>query len=195
MPRMDGFELLEKIKSDEELKQLPVIMLTAKATTESKLKALRIGVDDYMYKPFVPEELLARVKNLLFHYEQRSELIPHEEPPGAIDEKGLSEYDSKWLQKAEQLCRENIGDTRFNVSEFAYQMALSERQLHRNLKSITGMTPNKYIREIKLQKAREIIDAGKYKTVSEVAAEIGFETVNYFIKLYTHRYGVTPKTN
>jgi len=195
MPRMDGFELLEKVKADEELKKLPVVLLTAKATSESKIKALRVGVDDYMYKPFLPEELLARVKNLLFHYEQRDidEVGIVETEPEIVETQDLVGHDLQWLEKAERVCRENIKDSRFNVNEFAYQMITSERQLQRTIKKITGLSPAKYMREVKLKIAREIIEKDSCNSLSEVSYEIGFERTDYFIKLYKQRFGIPPQ--
>lgn len=204
MPRMDGFELLEKLKSHQEWKKLPVVLLTAKATTEHKIRALRIGVDDYLYKPFSTAELLARVQNLLHHYEQRNEELYSEElvnPSSGQQEKNnsesntnakLSEYDLNWLEKAESVCKSNISNNNFNVPDFADKLALSERQLHRRINELTGLTPNKYIREIKLQHARELLEIGRYKTVAEVAYHVAFEKPEYFSKLFSERFGVKP---
>jgi len=199
MPRMDGFELLEKLKSHPEWKKLPVVLLTAKATTEHKIRALRTGVDDYLFKPFSTAELLARVQNLLHHYEERSE-----EPFGDItmnasgtvslhtDKVLLREYDLQWLEKAESICKSNISNTMFGIPDLADHLAVSERQLHRRINELTGLTPNKYIREIKLQHARELLEVGRFKTVAEVAYHVAFEKPEYFSKLFAERFGVKP---
>jgi len=205
MPHMDGFEFLEKLKSHPEWKRLPVILLTAKATTEHKIRALRIGVDDYMYKPFSTAELLARVQNLLHHYENRNE-VPFVETtpiiqndsntqlndPEATYKNYISEYDLNWLEKAETICKSNISNTLFSLPDLADKLALSERQLHRRINALTGLTPNKYIREIKLQFARELLEAGRFKTVAEVAYHVAFEKPDYFSKLFSERFGVKP---
>lgn len=204
MPRMDGFELLEKLKSHPEWKKLPVVLLTAKATIEHKIRALRIGVDDYLFKPFSTAELLARVQNLLHHYEQRNEELYFEDilnPSSGQKEQNnsesipnvkLSEYDLHWLEKAEGVCKSNISNNNFSVPDLADQLALSERQLHRRINELTGLTPNKYIREIKLQYARELLEIGRYKTVAEVAYHVAFEKPEYFSKLFSDRFGVKP---
>jgi len=207
MPRMDGFELLDKLKSHPDWKKLPVVLLTAKATTEHKIRALRIGVDDYLYKPFSTAELLARVQNLLHHYEQRNAEIYSEEfmilPTtenlevtihSETSSVKLSEYDLKWLEKAEGICKSNISNNNFSIPDFADNLALSERQLHRRINELTGLTPNKYIREIKLQHARELLEIGRYKTVAEVAYHVSFEKPEYFSKLFSERFGVKPTT-
>lgn len=205
MPRMDGFELLEKLKSHPEWKKLPVVLLTAKATTEHKIRALRIGVDDYLFKPFSTAELLARVQNLLHHYEQRNaemyseEFLENSTPrqqqqnnSETIPTVKLSEYDLNWLEKAEGICKSNISNNNFSIPDLADKLALSERQLHRRIIELTGLTPNKYIREIKLQHAREMLEIGRYKTVAEVAFHVSFEKPEYFSKLFSERFGVKP---
>ncbi len=205
MPRMDGFELLEKLKSHPEWKKLPVVLLTAKATTEHKIRALRIGVDDYLFKPFSTAELLARVQNLLHHYEQRNEEMYSEEflkdPTSqqqqhnnseSIPTVKLSEYNLNWLEKAEGICKSNISNNNFSIPDLADKLALSERQLHRRIIELTGLTPNKYIRELKLQHAREMLEIGRFKTVAEVAFHVSFENPEYFSKLFTDRFGVKP---
>jgi len=202
---MDGFELLEKLKSHPEWKKLPVVLLTAKATTEHKIRALRIGVDDYLFKPFSTAELLARVQNLLHHYEQRNAEIYKEEsliiPSKTNGQKNISEeissvkmseYDLNWLEKAERICKSNISNNNFSIPDLADELALSERQLHRRINELTGLTPNKYIREIKLQHARELLEIGRYKTVAEVAYHVSFEKPEYFSKLFSERFGVKP---
>ncbi|MCF6269931.1 MAG: ATP-binding protein [Melioribacteraceae bacterium] len=195
MPRMDGFTLLEKVKADDEFKKLPMVLLTAKATPESKIKALRIGVDDYIYKPFLPEELLARVKNLLFYYEQRNVAVTNlgSVEPDNLDKQEFIEHDLLWLEKAEKVCRDNVKSSIFNVNEFANQMLTSERQIHRTIKKITGLSPAKYMREIKLKIAMELIDNDSFNSLAEISYEIGFERTDYFIKLYTQRFGIPPK--
>ncbi len=205
MPRMDGFELLEKLKSHPEWKKIPVVLLTAKATTEHKIRALRIGVDDYLYKPFSTAELLARVQNLLHHYEQRnfeinsqetdiSTLIlkPDDSTSLEVTKSKMSEYDLNWLEKAEGICKSNISKSGFSIPDLADELAISERQLHRRINELTGLTPNKYIREIKLQHARELLEIGRYKTVAEVAYHVSFENPEYFSKLFADRFGVKP---
>lgn len=201
MPEMDGFTLLETLKQDAVLCTIPVIMLTALADNQHKLKALNIGVDDYLTKPFLNNELVARVTNLINNAEARqqapktydeeitvndadtaAEVITEEPQP-------VSPADLVWLTELEALVRKHTGKTDLNLAMLSLAMAISERQLFRRIKNITGLTPNKYIRVIRLQIAREAIESGKYRTIAEVSYVAGFETPAYFSKLFKEHYG------
>ena len=83
----------------------------------------------------------------------------------------------------------SAGKRNLDIASISYEMAISERQLFRNIKRITGLTPNKYIRSVRLQIAREAIESGKYKTLSEISYVAGFETPAYFSKLFKELYG------
>ena len=196
MPVMDGFQLLECLKGNDQFRHIPVIMLTARAALGDKLKALRIGVDDYMLKPFQTEELIARVSNLLKNSKAR--LLLHQavvvEEEEEFDEPVLSKADLEWLEKLEELVKEQIDDTQFNLSRLSGQLFISERQLHRRIKNLTGLTPNKYIREIKLQKARTLLEERACSTVSEVSYAVGFNKSDYFSKVFQERFGKLPSS-
>ena len=194
MPRMDGFTMLNKLKEDNKLSRIPVIMLTAKATLEDKLRALRIGVHDYIYKPFSSEELKARVLNLLYNFEQRDSYRESE-----IDLSGkeneLSGYETEWLERIEEICRENVTNNTFSVSFLAGEIGASESKLQRQLKRLTGLTPKEYIREVKLQYARKLIESRKYNSLEHVSSVIGFSRSDYFSRLYYRRFGQFPYVN
>jgi signal transduction histidine kinase/DNA-binding response OmpR family regulator len=202
MPEMDGFTLLETLKQNPAYYRIPVIMLTALADTRHKLKALHIGVDDYLTKPFLSSELLARTANLINNAAARSglplpdddELTPvtngqQVEQPAENFNQALSPADLSWLEELEAQVRKHTGKTDLTLAALSYEMAISERQLFRRIKSITGLTPNKYIRAIRLQIAREAIESGRYRTIAEVSYAAGFETPAYFGKLFKEHYG------
>ena len=205
MPEMNGFELLDILKHDEALCAIPVIMLTALGDHQNRLKALHIGVDDYLTKPFISSELLARVNNLIRNASDRKVLSLEEtqeyaqltdlevtEPVNElfkIPEPVASPADLLWLSELEALVRKFAGKADLNIAVLSYDLAISERQLFRRVKAVTGLTPNMYIRTIRLQIAREAIESGKYRTISEVAYAAGFETPAYFSKLFKDHYG------
>ncbi len=203
MPVMDGFELLEAIKKSDELRHIPMIMLTARTSIEAKLSALQLGVDDYITKPFNEEELLIRVQNLLKNQQERlafiqendtntSEVAKEKASPN-IDLQ-ISESDQKWLQKVEQVVNENLHDSQFTKIAWANEMTLSERQLRRKIKQLTGLTLTKYMQIARLRAARQILEQGEKSTVAEVAYTVGFETPKYFSKLFFEEYGKKPIT-
>nr|WP_255678861.1 ATP-binding protein [Mucilaginibacter sp. UR6-1] len=194
MPLMDGFALLEHLKKHDAYYRIPVVMLTALADAQNKLKALTIGVDDYITKPFLSSELLARVANLLNNVSNRAvESVMVQDEGFDDDDTGeqaaSSPADLVWLAELEALVRRYVGKTDLNIAMLSYELNISERQLNRRIKAITGLTPNKYIRAIRLQIAREAIDSGKYRTIAEISYAAGFDTPAYFSKLFKAHYG------
>ena len=186
MPRMDGFELLEKLKQDDRFRHLPIIMLTARTASKDKLKALRVGVDDYMFKPFLEEELIARVDHLINHYKGRKTNIRPDL------KSALSKADLNWLEHVEEVTMKIISSKHFSIRLLTEKLAISERQFQRRIKNVTGLSPNKYIREIRLIKARDLLESGKVETVAEVAYAVGFSTPAYFSEIFKERFGKKP---
>lgn len=193
MPIMDGIELLTKIKNTPKLQHIPIIMLTARQSIEVKIEALRIGVDDYLTKPFRKEELLARVANLIKNSQNRR-METEDEPlqNKNLDLKTTLNIDLVWLKELEQILINNIGNSNFKISDAASQMALSPRRLQQKIKQITGLTPKKYQRTIILNKARAILKSGKVQTVSEVMHQIGYDNRHHFTKIYWEEFGIKP---
>ncbi len=196
MPVMDGFQLLEWLKSKDAFRHVPFIMLTARADIQVKLRALRIGVDDYLTKPFVEDELQARVANLLEHHFARmrhySASSNNGRPLPAPEKPLISEVNAQWLKEVEQLFFQKLDDRQFNISWVAAEMYLSERQFRRRLQQLTGLSPNHYLREIRLHKAKELLHRGKYATVKETGAAVGFSDPKYFSQLFQERFGSMP---
>jgi signal transduction histidine kinase/CheY-like chemotaxis protein len=192
MPVMDGYELLSILKKDEQLRQLPVIMLTAKTKERSKFKALRLGVDDYLTKPFSPTELLLRIQNRLDNYQKRLafqqaflQVKPIFEEAPAADQVWLQELEAHALKALDQKID-------LNVSYLAGKMALSNSQLGRRVKLLTGLSIGKYISEIKLQKARHLLEQKAFSTVAEVGYACGFNSASYFSKIFMQAFGKSP---
>ena len=198
MPVMDGYELLERLKSHSQWQQIPTIMLTARTNIKDKLKALRIGVDDYIVKPFIEEELKVRIQNLLTFSKQRVS-FKEEVTTGSQNLAGFSEpepelspIDNKWLTKIEELTLQNIQYFDFNNQRLADLVFLSRRQLDRRLKKLTGLTTGEYIREARLQKARHMLESGTYSSIKEVTLSIGLKSSSHFSKQFKERFGILP---
>ncbi len=204
MPEMDGFTLLKYCKESVRLRSIPIIMLTARSATQDKLNALTIGVDDYLTKPFLVDELLVRIKNLLWNVQQRS-IFELEEKAGeesklvdttevVLEEEEapvpqVSENDLHWIKDLEQIALEEADDPDFGVEKLAQKIGMSRRNLQRRLKSITGLSPGQYLKEIRLQMAKDLLERGVYKTIAEVAYATGFTTPYYFSQIYEKRFG------
>lgn len=193
MPEMDGFELLQAVKEQPRWQDKPFILLTARVETDDKLKGLRMGVDDYITKPFLSEELIARVRNLLNHYHLRtaqqvglatSNRVPNFETVEA--------YDNVWLEELENIVKQHIGDANFNVTTLAQLLLMSERSLRTKIKAHTGLSPLYYIREIRLLKARYLFENKVHPTVARTCYAVGLKPSSHFSKLYQKRFGKLP---
>lgn len=192
MPMMDGFELLSKLKHSDQYCHLPVIMLTARSEMQDKLKALRIGVDDYLLKPFVEDELLLRISNLLENYQGRLIEKVTNDSVSTLMKTTVSKADLLWLEQLETVLKTEIGNASFTFDQIERKLYISRSQMQRRIKKITGLSPNQYYREIKLQVARRLLESGEVRTVNEVATAIGFETAKYFSKIFAKRFGKRP---
>ncbi len=199
MPQMDGYQLLQKLKSDDRYRHLPVIMLTARAERKDRLKALRIGVDDYILKPFDEEELFTRVENLLQNHKERqlafseNQFTKNETPnPKNIQQHKLSSEDLQWLQDLEFIVKEELSNFDFNVESLSTKMAMSKRQIGRKVKQLVGMTPSKYIQEVRLNQARQMLENRSESSVKAVAYSIGVKDVVHFSRLFKDRFGKLP---
>jgi signal transduction histidine kinase/DNA-binding response OmpR family regulator len=190
MPVMDGYELCARVKEDEELGHIPVVMLTAKATIESKLEALHGGADDYILKPFDANEVVARVENLI---EIRRMLAARGGggftlEPSEIDEPSADEV---FLETVSSVVEENLRDGGFTIDRLADEVGLSRRQLERKLRSLTRLTPHGYVRMMRLKRAAQLLEK-RVGNVSEVAYRVGFSDPNYFSRLFRQTFGSTP---
>ncbi|MBK9337255.1 MAG: response regulator [Lewinellaceae bacterium] len=190
MPRMDGFQLLEYLKNDDRYRHIPMVMLTARADMQDKLRALRTGVDDYLTKPFDEEELLTRVRNLVQRRKNRMEVVSETE----VISPRIARADAEWLAELETWTRTNLHDEFLTVSAMAHQAALSERQLLRRMRELTGLSPQQYIGEMRLQKARESLEQGTFRTVAEAAYAAGFGNAKAFSRAYRERFGRLPSS-
>lgn len=180
MPRMDGKQLIEKVKSSDDTKDIPLVVLTALNDDEDKLDVLRTGVDDYLAKPFDAEELKLRISNLIANRNSRAE-----EAEGEF-------ADNRIMVKIEEDIKNHIGDTQYAVSMMAENANMSVRSLHRMIKQKTGLTPLGLINELKLQHAMRLLEKGEVGTLKEVCAAIGFERTDRFSTAFKKRFGKRP---
>jgi signal transduction histidine kinase/ligand-binding sensor domain-containing protein/DNA-binding response OmpR family regulator len=190
MPRMDGFQLCNKLKVDERTSHIPVILLTAKAASADKIEGFETGADDYIMKPFDPEELRARIKNLI---EQRKRIQEHFQKKGLfeLNQTKITSVDKKFLQKAFEIITKNISDTSFTIETFAENLYVSKSLLHKKIVSLTGEPPVELIRRIRLKKAAELIEKN-FGNLSEIALEVGFNNPAYFSECFKKQFGVSP---
>ncbi len=192
MPKMDGYGLCKKVKADERTSHIPVILLTAKAAREDKLEGLETGADDFLSKPFDPDELLVRINNLITQREKLKEkYINWFKPKLEKEKEKILSLDDKFLIKAQQVVEQNLSDPEFSVEFFAKEMAISRVQLHRKLKALTNQSGGEFIRILRLNKAADLL-LQRTGNISETAWDVGFNDPNYFTTSFRKHFGISP---
>ncbi len=190
MPFMDGIEFCQQIKTNWETSHIPVILLTAKASSESKIEGLETGADDYLTKPFDSKELLIRVKNLLEQRRQLKEKFS-KEIKISTDSVTTTSLDNEFLNKALTIAEKNISNSRFDSNIFAKEMFVSRSQLHRKLLAITGQAPGEFLRLIRLKHAARLL-LEKNLSVTQIAFEVGFNSPSHFAKAFHTQFNCLP---
>lgn len=186
MPIMDGFEFIKAVKDHEKWKNLPTIFLTARAEDDDKLQVLKHGVDDYVVKPFLADELLIRINNLLALQNERASF--------AQDDLGAQLAQDEFLKMIYAYAKRELASGNLDIPRLAEHLSVSERTLYRKVKAQTGFTPEQYIKEIKLLEARKLLERREKISISEVAFAVGFENVSHFSSSYKRRFGRPPSS-
>ncbi len=198
MPEMGGFELCKTLKNDERTSHIPFILLTAKADMESRLEGLDCGADAYLPKPFEPRELLLRIRNLL---EMRQKMQSHYlalavgQPTSSAEPQQTWQAETRenaFVQKTRSIVEQHLDDAQFSTEELGRLLAMSRSQLHRKLTALTGLSPNHFIRIVKLEKARQSLVETDL-SIAEIAYSMGFSDPGYFSRVFRQEYGMTPK--
>ena len=197
MPKMDGFELCARLKTDERTSHIPVILLTARAGIESKIEGLETGADDYITKPFDARELIVRIKNLLETRQKlRERFMQDAEKIGLsalidLPETDITSIEQRFLQKVIGIVNKNLSDPGFTVKRFCSEMAMSNMQLHRKLVAVTGQTANRFIRSYRLSRAASLLEK-RAGNVTEIAYKVGFNNLSWFAKCFQEQFGMPP---
>ena len=191
MPVMDGFELCEKIKGSVEFSHIPVILLTAKNTLQSKITGLEHGADAYIEKPFSPEFLQAQISSLIKNRNKIREYFASS-PLIHMKTMAYSKADEQFLGKLhETICR-NIDNTNLDVDLLADNMNISRPTLYRKIKSVSALSPNELINLTRLKKAAELLVEGNLK-IYEISERVGFSSQTHFGRNFLKQFGMSPK--
>ncbi|TXJ27492.1 MAG: response regulator transcription factor [Chitinophagaceae bacterium] len=190
MPVMDGYELCRNIKSNFEYSHIPVILLTAKNTLQSKIEGLEMGADAYIEKPFSPEHLQVQIANLLSNRNKIREFFASS-PLVHINTMAYSKADEQFLEELNQAIYQNIENMELSVDQLADFMNMSRATLYRKIKAISNLTPNELINITRLKKAAELLAEHDYK-VYEVAEMTGFSSQTHFGRNFSKQFGISP---
>lgn len=190
MPEMDGIQLCENLKTNIKTSHIPVILLTARTAQIFKNEGLETGADDYITKPFNPEELRLRVRNLIRARQTMREKfvrVMNFEPK----EITVTSADEDFLKRAMEVAEQNIDNPNFTAEQFAYDLAVSRPLLFTKLKALTDQTPNNFMKTIRLKRAAQLLEQRKLN-VAEVAYKVGFRDTRYFSKCFQKQFQKTP---
>lgn len=193
MPDMDGIELTRKIKSDVNSSHIPLILLTAKTDTDSKLEAMNLGADDYITKPFSSSYLEARIANLLRQRQHLQEFFRTSLSTGviALSKPEVTNFDDTFIRGTIQYLEMNYENSEMNIDDIAVSSGLSRSSFFKKLKSLTGMAPVDFLKEFRLQKAIQLIEAGE-TNISQIAYGVGMNDPRYFSKVFKQRFKLNP---
>ena len=205
MPEKDGIELVKELRADMTTSHIPIVLLTAKTSIETKIEGLEYGADDYITKPFSATYLKARVENLL---EQRMKLqnlfrdnlltnglSPLKEETQDAEEKEklpeMSPNDRRFMDKLLELMEKNLDNGDLVVDDLVREVAVSRSVFFKKLKTITGLAPIEFIKEMRINKAVQLIETGEYN-MTQISYMVGINDPRYFSKCFKAKMGMTP---
>lgn len=208
MPVMDGLEMTRQLKADIQTSHIPVIVLTAKDSELDREDGYTAGADSYLTKPFSTHLLISRVNNILRSRENMANTAapvmklsatPASEEPALAPEQvvpeakapEMSALDRDFLDRLHNAVSEHISSENVDVAFLSDTMCMSRATLYRKVKALTGLSPNEYIRKVRMQVAEQLLAQGKF-TVSEVSFKVGINSTPYFRQCFKEEFGVNP---
>jgi DNA-binding response OmpR family regulator len=198
MPEKDGIEMMRELHADVNVSHIPVILLTAKSSIESKLEGLEYGADDYITKPFSAAYLSARVKNLL---EQRANLqrlyrnqLTDKSSSSKPKEKSnqiMLSIDRRFMNKLMELMEKNMENGDLTIDDLVNELTVSRSVFFKKLKALTGLAPIEFIKEVRIKRAVQLIETGEF-TMSQITYMVGINDPRYFSRCFKQKIGLTP---
>ena len=202
MPGKDGITMTRELRADMTTSHIPIVLLTAKTSIESKLEGLEYGADDYITKPFSATYLKARVKNLLT---QRRKLqgiyrdnlmtgnVTADSTEETVEEQGpeMSPNDRKFMDKRVELMEKNMENGELVVDDLVQELAVSRSVFFKKLKTLTGLAPIEFIKEMRIKRAVQFIETGEY-SMTQISYMVGINDPRYFSKCFKQKMGMTP---
>ena len=202
MPQKNGIEMTQELREEIATSHIPIVLLTAKSTIESKIEGMKLGADDYITKPFSAAYLKARIFNLL---EQRKKLqvlycasllpLATEQQATEQTEKSslpsLSPNDQKFMDKVMEAIEKHLDNGDLMVEDIASEVNMSRSVFFKKLKTLTGLSPVEFLREIRMKRAAQLIETEEY-SMAQIAYMVGLNDSHYFSKCFKQQYGITP---
>ena len=189
MEGIDGIEVCNRIKTNLNTSHIPVILLTAKNTIDTKIEGFEKGSDAYLEKPFNSKLLLTMVKNLIEHREtlKKKFLLS----PSVSEQSTPSSVDEEFIEKVIENINIHLSESDFSVQDLADKLLMSPDQLYRKIRVLTGLSAIHFIRLIRLKKAASLLLENKY-AVNEIVYMVGFNNPSYFTRTFKAEFGVPP---
>jgi signal transduction histidine kinase/DNA-binding response OmpR family regulator len=190
MPEMNGYELCNRIKNNEIISHIPVILLTSQTNIESELHGFTCGADAYVSKPFNLDLLIARIIAILDSREKIWKKIS-ENPFFKPTEIAFNKKDEQFLRKITSIIEEQMSKPEFSVEQLAEQYGISKINLNNKIKALTGNTSVQFIRLTRLRKAAQLLKS-KYSRVSDVTYEVGYSDLQHFREHFKKQFSLSP---
>jgi len=196
MPKMDGIQMLDKLKNEVQSSHIPVILLSAKSAIESQIEGISYGADYYITKPFNNEFLLAAIANILSRRKKLAEWLINDKrtidlSPGEII---ITSKDENFLKNVIKIVEEKMADADFNIDTVAGMMNMGRTSFFGKFKSLTQMAPVEFVREMRLKRAKQYFDSDSTNSINiaEIAYTVGFNNAKYFSTCFKARYNLSP---
>jgi signal transduction histidine kinase/ligand-binding sensor domain-containing protein/DNA-binding response OmpR family regulator len=197
MPEKDGYQVCDFLKQDERTSHIPLILLTAKADTDSRIAGLKRGADAYLSKPFHKQELLVRLEKLAERQKRMAAYFERQvkdTKPTSLpqpEEEATLQIEDAFIQKVRSIVDEHYEDENFALPDLCSKLGMSRSQLYRKMKALTNTTPSAFIRFYRLNAARKLLEEGGF-SVSEVAWKVGYKDVGHFSRNFQEAFGSSP---
>ena len=187
---MSGVELCRRVSSDEKLSHIPIVVLSAITSDDTKIKCMQYGVSAYIEKPFTVDYLLACVKGQLSKRQTIRKWSSADVP--AAGQLHLADRDEQFVRTLDKLILDNLSNPDFSNREMEKALALSRSSLNRRVTALLGTTPNDYVRTKRLEAAARMLRETPSAMVSEVCYAVGFTNPSYFARCFAAAYGKSP---
>ena len=190
LPDVSGWELCSRMKADLRFNHIPVIILTAKNGADDQVTSYNVGAEGYIAKPFDMKVLSARIDNLI-KASRRRQAAFRKEKNVSLEDLAYPSADRQFLQAVIESIEAHLEQSEFDLDQLSKEVNMSKSTLYRKIKSMTGLTPLDFVRNVKMKRACMMLSSHSV-TISEVAYAVGFNNPKYFTKCFKEEFGVTP---